>query len=190
MNLKETAELLSKYWPLLLAVIIIIAPIIWWFASTYYAGRIDSLKEQNNLLRETRDFLERKLKSLQPMLDEPGPATSSKPNESPQKESRPPSYPAVQNPEALSKQDVKRLADFYELTKTWRVNPHLKFKDGDISYWFEQNLSEDELRREFESRRIILQRAENTGQTIKTQGDLSHQAQQIQSELIKMHLKK
>ena len=58
-------------------------------------------------------------------------------------------------------------------------------KDGDISYWYEQSLSESEIKLEFESRRIVLERADKNHQIIDTQGDLSYLAQKVQTDIVK-----
>ena len=92
-------------------------------------------------------------------------------------------YPAINNPKKPSKDDIRKLADFYDLNKDWKINGHLKIQEGDISYWCEQGLSEEEIKLEFESRRIALERAEKNHQVIETQGDLSYLAEKIQAQL-------
>lgn len=91
-------------------------------------------------------------------------------------------YSLVANPQRLTKSEVRNLAQFYNLMQRWHTNPHLQFEEGDISYWYERNLSEEDLKREFESRRIILERAEKSGEVINTQGDLSHKAELLQAQ--------
>jgi hypothetical protein len=44
-------------------------------------------------------------------------------------------------------------------------------------------MSEEALKREFDSRRIVLERAEMTGEIIRTQGDLSAKAESIQAQM-------
>jgi hypothetical protein len=61
--------------------------------------------------------------------------------------------------------------------------PLLRFKEGDVSSWYEQGMSEEALKREFDSRRIVLERAEMTGEIIRTQGDLSAKAESIQAQM-------
>lgn len=97
-------------------------------------------------------------------------------------------YPQVSNPKKLSRDDIKRLADFYDLTKAWNYNPHLKMQEGDISYWYEQSMTEDEIKLQFESRRIILKEADKNQQVIDSQGDLSALVQKIQAGLIKAQI--
>jgi len=92
-------------------------------------------------------------------------------------------YPSIDNPNRLTKEDVRDLARFYGLFTRWKVNPQLRFQEGDISYWYEQKRSEQELKVEFESRKIVLERAEKHGNCIETQGDLSYYAEQAQSEM-------
>jgi hypothetical protein len=94
-----------------------------------------------------------------------------------------PAYPTIENPQRLTRIDVRRLAEYYGLFTSWKVNPHLRFKEGDISYWYEQRRSEDDLKLEFESRQIVLKRAEKAGEFIETQGDLSYWAEREQLQL-------
>jgi hypothetical protein len=91
------------------------------------------------------------------------------------------SYPAIQNRNSLSKNEVCGLVQFYGLFRRWSTNPHLSFREGDVSYWYEQELTERDLCREFESRRTILEMAEEQEKIIENQGDLSHRAQQVQA---------
>ena len=184
MSIKETGEIISKHWPFFIAIIFVLSPIIWGIARTYYSGRIENLKEQVNLLKEQKDFLESKLRSPVQIQTPTGTADTTKQVQ----EIESLRYPPISNPQKLTKKDIKKLADFYDLTKSWKPNPHLKMKDGDISYWYDQGLSENEIKLEFESRRIILKQAEKNHQVIDTQGDLSHLAQKMQSQLIKRNI--
>lgn len=186
MSIKETGELISKHWPILIAIIFILSPVTWSLARIYYSGRMENLKEQVNLLKEQRDFLERKLKSIEQIQTQVSTEMDTTGKLVKRTESL--RYPPISNPQKLSKEDIKKLAEFYDLTKSWKINPHLKMKEGDISYWYEQELSENEIKSEFESRRIILERAEKNHQIIEAQGDLSHMAQKIQSQLIKRNI--
>jgi hypothetical protein len=182
MEIRTMADALRDYWAVFLAVIVFVTPIIWYGASLYYGGRIEALKEQLNLVREQKQFLEAKLKAPPefPVSASPNAATGES-----TASSRPPvdaggvRYPPINNPRQLTKAEVRDLAKFYGLFTEWKVNPGLRFSDGDVSYWYEQGLSEEGLKWQFESRRIVLQRAEMTGEKIETQGDLSHKAQAI-----------
>jgi hypothetical protein len=90
--------------------------------------------------------------------------------------------PQIADSARLSKNDVNELARCYDLIgHQWQVNPHLEFKEGDISFWTEQNLTKRQLICEFESRQKALQDAEKTGEKIKTQGDLSYKAGKFMS---------
>ena len=80
-----------------------------------------------------------------------------------------------------TKEEVRGIARFYGLFNHWKVNPHLRFKEGDISYWSEQGLTEKELMTEFETRQTVLLRAERSGEKIPSQGDLSYKAEQLQA---------
>ena len=182
MNFRGLVDMLRKYWPIIVGLVIVLVPAIWAIASIYHSGQIDALREQVNLLREQKEFLERKLREASPTGTGPArpsdlpPATESKPGAR--------SYPTPENPQRPSKVDIRQLAEFYGLTRRWRANQHLQYQEGDISYWYEQNLDEEQLRLEFESRRIVLERAESAGERIETQGDLSYLAEKVRATLL------
>lgn len=89
----------------------------------------------------------------------------------------------------LSKDDIERLAVEFELTKSTRTNPHLKYKEGDISYWYKQHVkygvNEEDLKLEFAARKAVLEAADDKKVIIDTQGDLSHAAQQIMADMLR-----
>jgi hypothetical protein len=89
----------------------------------------------------------------------------------------------------LSTEDIKRLAVEFELTKSTRTNPHLKYKGGDIAFWYEQHVeygvNEEELKLEFAARKAVLEAADNMKVIIDTQGDLSHAAQKIMADMLR-----
>ena len=91
-------------------------------------------------------------------------------------------------PKALSRAEVRKLADAFGLLKETRTNPQLGFLDGDIAYWFEQHLSEDRLKLEFAARRAVLDAAEQQKIVIADQGKLSWAAQQVAADLQKARL--
>ena len=82
-----------------------------------------------------------------------------------------------------SRADIRKLAQEFGLMKETRVNPHLAFLEGDLSYWYEQQLSDDRLRLEFAARRAVLDAADNQRIVIADQGKLSWAAQQIAGDL-------
>jgi hypothetical protein len=79
--------------------------------------------------------------------------------------------------------EVRQLASEYTLTQPRTVNPHLHFREGDVAYWYRKLLAEADLRLQFESRRLALDRAEQTREFIATQGDLSAKAELIHPQL-------
>jgi hypothetical protein len=89
----------------------------------------------------------------------------------------------------LSKEDIKRLAVQFELTKSTNTNPHLKYKEGDVSFWYkhhvEYGVNEDDLKLEFAARKAVLEAADDMKVIIDTQGDLSHAAQQIMADMLR-----
>ena len=186
MKFKELIQILREHGVLVVTIVVLTVPPIWGLASLYYRERIETLREQVNLIREEKQFLEAKLKApaeFSLRVSSPTSAGQSPGAPNITTEAVSVRYPPISNPSRPTKPEVRDLARFYGLFNEWKVNPHLRFKEGDVSYWYEQGLSEQALKREFESRRIILQRAETTGERIDTQGDLSHKAQEIQPQL-------
>lgn len=188
MGLDNIIRMIRAHGVVIIGVGILLVPAFWAISSMFYKERIDTLRERISLLEEKLTYAESKLKS---------PAEFVKNNESPS--SSAPSvasntpleqvagvayrYPPVQNSNKLTKSEVRDLAKFYGLLTEWKMNPHLRFLEGDISYWYEQNLSEKALKKQFEARRIVLVRAEKSGLKYSTHGELSHAAEQILSTL-------
>jgi hypothetical protein len=175
---------------------------VWLAAKSVYEGEIRALKEQVNLVRERAAWAQTRAEEVSKQCAQttpavtPSPASSQpSPSTPPPKQgvSAPPSgpalttqpYPRIADSSHLTKPEVRAMAEYYGLFRNWSVNPHLKLKTGDISYWYEQQLSERALQLEFDSRRIVLERAERSGQRIPTQGDLSALAQEIQATIAK-----
>ena len=73
----------------------------------------------------------------------------------------------------LTKPEIKKLAAKHRLFTEWKVNPGLHFQDGDVSYWFEQELSASNVELQLLARRIVIEQAETANATIPSQGDLS-----------------
>jgi hypothetical protein len=90
---------------------------------------------------------------------------------------------------SMSKEDILGLAVEFELTKSTSTNPHLKYKEGDISYWYKQyieyGVKEEDLKLEFAARKAVLEAADDMRVIIDTQGDLSHAAQHIMAEMLR-----
>lgn len=85
----------------------------------------------------------------------------------------------------LSKSDVENIINKIGLQTETQINPHLKFEEGDISYFYEQNLSKLQLELEFRSRKMVLDMAEESGTFINEPGDLSQKAKPIKARLLK-----
>lgn len=90
----------------------------------------------------------------------------------------------------LTRDEIEDLAEKCGLYERMQLNNHLRFQDGDISFWHEQqhnksNLRSEDLHFEFVSRRVVLLAAENEEIFIETPGDLSHAAKKIQSKMKK-----
>lgn len=87
--------------------------------------------------------------------------------------------------EGLGKGQIKDLAKRFNLLERKKINPHLRLLDGDISYWYEQGLSLDELIRHFEARKAVLDAADRDRVLINHQGELSWAAAQIMAALLR-----
>lgn len=181
MNYKELKAILQEHGPTAVIVAVAVASTVAIVCSMHYKERISVLETQVA-------WLEKRLKdSYLPSAPAPTPSTNqSSPASAPIVSTQPTGLqrpdtrlPSIANPKLLTKLEVKSLASFYGLLQEWPMNPHLRFLDGDISYWAEQNLSEERLKAEFEARRQVLERAEANRQRIPTQGDLSARATQI-----------
>ena len=173
MSIEGVIKAIRKYGPFFLAAVIVVTPIMWKVASALFNERIQALNARIDLLIEQKRMLEEKLR-----LPPPSDIHDAQSRGSIGEISR---LPNIANPKNPTKDEVRELARFYGLFNDWKVNPHLSFKEGDVLYWHEKGLSEDAIKREFESRRTVLQRAEQTGEVIESQGDLSSKAEQVQA---------
>lgn len=88
-----------------------------------------------------------------------------------------------QDTRKLNKSEIRELADKHRLLDEWKVNPQLKFMDGDISLFYNESLSARNVELQFMARRIVLEKAEEEGTTIPSQGDLSALSQPVFSWL-------
>ena len=86
--------------------------------------------------------------------------------------------------ENLSEEDIERLANNFGLLNEIRMNPGLRFQEGDISYWYEQGLSRTEYELEFLARKIVLEAAAENEVNIGDSGELSAAAQDIMFYLV------
>ena len=93
------------------------------------------------------------------------------------------SLPPRQENHKLNKSQIRQLAEKHRLFARTEFNPHLRFKDGDISYWRDQNIAAWELELEFLARWLMLEVADREEVTIPTQGDLSHWATKLMGAL-------
>lgn len=93
--------------------------------------------------------------------------------------------PSKKDEQKLNKSQVRELAKEYRLLERAETNPHLRFKDGDISYWAEQDVAAWEMNIEFLARQLLLEVADRDEATIPAQGDLSHWAGKLYSSLYK-----
>lgn len=83
----------------------------------------------------------------------------------------------------LTLEQVKELAEIYGLMEPPKINAHLKFSGGDISYWFEQKLSGKRINNEFAARKTAIIAATEHNVPIKDQGTLSWVANKLKSSI-------
>ncbi|KAA3655948.1 MAG: hypothetical protein DWQ04_32500 [Chloroflexi bacterium] len=86
----------------------------------------------------------------------------------------------------LSRKQVKQLTQEFGLLKATNTNPHLRYVEGDISYWHEQRLGIDELKLQFIARKIVLDVCERQSVIISDHGKLSWSAQQIMAMVLRI----
>ncbi len=82
------------------------------------------------------------------------------------------------------KDEVRSLAESCGLFRNWRVNPHLTFEEGDITYFWERRFSRTRLEAQFRARRLVLEKAEEIDLVIPEPGDLSEMAKPIKLRLL------
>ncbi len=85
--------------------------------------------------------------------------------------------------EGLERAQIKNFAQAFKLLESRKINKHLRYNDGDISFWYEQDLSPDELIFQFAARKAILDAADRCGVIIDDQGKLSLVATRVISFL-------
>lgn len=99
-----------------------------------------------------------------------------------------PRFPEILEPTRPTWDDVNRLAVFYDLRRSRPASPRVAFTDGDIAYFAGTGLSARDLRLEFEARRLALEQAERSGQTVSTPGELSDRCAPYREKLKKLRL--
>jgi hypothetical protein len=88
------------------------------------------------------------------------------------------------NENKFDKNMVEDLARRCGLFTPWKVNRHLTFESGDISYFAGMNFSPFELEVKFRARKLILEKADELGIRLDEPGDLSEKSKRIESLLI------
>jgi hypothetical protein len=188
MKFDELIVLFRSHGLIIIGVGIILSPIIWGVFTLIHKEHINTLLERIEFCEDKLSYAEKKLKSPAEFTNSDvaaaTPLSTIKSDEAITKVSKESyRYPPIHNSNKLTKSEVHNLVKFYGLFTVWKVNPHLRFLEGDVSYWYEQGLSEMALKRQLETRRIILERAETSGKKYPTQGDLSYAAEQNISTL-------
>lgn len=90
--------------------------------------------------------------------------------------------PSVLDPTSPTKSEVRKLFRFFGLFDTWHKNPNIKYDEGDVSYWADENLSWEQLVVKFETRYRVLKEAESTGEKFESKGDVSWRAEELEAE--------
>lgn len=72
----------------------------------------------------------------------------------------------------LSKNEIKNLAQEIGLFSSWVKNPQLKYEDGDIGWYSQQDYTQLKIEADFHAKFLVLSLAEREGIKIETQGDL------------------
>lgn len=83
-----------------------------------------------------------------------------------------------------STDEVRQLADRVGLFRDWRINPHLTFEKGDITYFYEEQVSRARLEAQFRARVLVLEQAEQRQIKIPMPGDLSEHSKEIESRIL------
>ena len=83
----------------------------------------------------------------------------------------------------LGRSQIKEIARAFKLMERRETNGHLRYNDGDISFWYEQDVSPEELAQQFGARKVVLDAAEKGGVHIEDQGTLSWIATRVISLL-------
>lgn len=184
---KQLIEIIKKHFGVFLTAVVLVAAAEWVVLLTISNAQMEVLQKHIALLREQVDVLTEQKASLEIKLRQPAPLLEQTPQHELQEPVNTPPvsnlsrFPHIADSARPSKEEVRKLARFYDLFNHWQVNSHLQFKEGDISYWSGRGLTEQELMREFESRQTVLRRAETSGEKIPSQGDLSYKAEQLQA---------
>ena len=188
MDLQKLLDFLRKYFiPISLGAAFAVS-VTWPFAANHYK---ELYEERLRALGERYTYIELKYKDC---IAFAGPqalpnsilatsVTPQVPSAQNVHPTTPGKYPAVSNPNRPLKSEVRELARFYRLFTEWKINPQLRFKEGDVSYWAEQGYSERRLRIKFEARRQILEHAEISGERLGDQGDLSNRSKSVEAAL-------
>ncbi len=82
-----------------------------------------------------------------------------------------------------SRDFIKKVAEDFGLLERPKVNPRLRLLSGDLSSFYEQAFTEEEIVVEFASRRMVLDSAAREDKKIDSKGDLSHAAEALVSNI-------
>jgi hypothetical protein len=187
--MKQIMDLIRVYGLPLLAAVIVVTPAVWKIAELHFGEHLNTQAAQVALLREKVAVLMEQKTTLEEKLRQPSALTDVSDTDvnelSPSSRVRTSIIAGSRLPNLMddskpTKHEIRDLAIFYGLFNRWKVNPQLRFKEGDIVYWSEQGLTEEELKKEFKSRQTVLFRAEKSRESIPTQSDLSYKAEQLQ----------
>jgi hypothetical protein len=93
--------------------------------------------------------------------------------------------PQVCEDSKLTREQVRELMDRYHLFDHRVTNDKLRCKEGNVTYWFEQNRPRWELEVVFLSRQLLLEEADRAMVVIDTQSELSRWSKRLYQVLIR-----
>ena len=158
-TLKYYAQLVKEQTYLVLSVAIGSGLVVWFVLGWYYDGRIGSLNQEVSLYESRLQFYKEAslaFEECDAVIISPTPVVE---------EAVPP----------LGENDVIGLIEEFGLFDGTPPNGDLAFTEGDITFWVDEKMTEDELRVEFAARRTVLDSAEKHNIVFPKQAHLSEE---------------
>ncbi|MEW6585907.1 MAG: hypothetical protein AB1442_09900 [Nitrospirota bacterium] len=79
--------------------------------------------------------------------------------------------------------EVRDIANAVGMFQNWIVNPHLRFEEGDVMYFWERKYTRAKLEAQFRARRLVLEIADKNRFFIPEPGDLSEKSKPIEGRI-------
>lgn len=80
--------------------------------------------------------------------------------------------------------EVRDLANAVGMFRDWSFNPHLRFEEGDVLYFWERQYTRVKLEAQFRARRLVLEIADKNRVLIPGPGDLSEKSKPIEGRIL------